>query len=208
MAGPDVEPSPSRTGCPEPDLGRILAWCRDGRSLRAGDRSVRKTLPGLLPEGLTGHLLLTPLGRPEGPSGILILVARSPDYFDEGHEVLARSLADPFSVALENDSRVRELASLREAVASDGRSLPGLGVRLNDGESIVGEATGLSGVIGQIRLVAPSEAPVLILGETGAGKELVARAVHSLSRRSLQALPPGELRGDPTAAGRLRAVRP
>src|SRR5262245_2455990 len=57
MAGPDVEPSPSRTGCPEPDLGRILAWCRDGRSLRAGDRSVRQILPGLLPEGLTGHLL-------------------------------------------------------------------------------------------------------------------------------------------------------
>ncbi len=51
-------------------------------------------------------------------------------------------------------------------------------------DSIVGAETGLRPVMEQIELVAPSVAPVLVLGETGSGKEVVARAIHSRSRRA------------------------
>jgi formate hydrogenlyase transcriptional activator len=48
-------------------------------------------------------------------------------------------------------------------------------------EEIVGESPALKHVLAQARTVAPSEASVLILGETGTGKELVARAIHRMS---------------------------
>ncbi|MBX7165893.1 MAG: sigma 54-interacting transcriptional regulator [Pirellulales bacterium] len=51
-------------------------------------------------------------------------------------------------------------------------------------DEIVGQSSGLVAVLDQVRLVAPTDATVLIQGETGTGKELIARAIHSISRRS------------------------
>jgi len=48
---------------------------------------------------------------------------------------------------------------------------------------IVGRSAAMNRILGQIELVAPTNATVLILGETGTGKELVARAVHQMSPR-------------------------
>jgi formate hydrogenlyase transcriptional activator len=50
-------------------------------------------------------------------------------------------------------------------------------------EDIIGESTGLKTVLNQVRTVAATDATVLILGETGTGKDLVARAIHQLSSR-------------------------
>jgi formate hydrogenlyase transcriptional activator len=51
-------------------------------------------------------------------------------------------------------------------------------------DEIIGESTGLKGALTQVETVAPTDATVLILGETGTGKELIARAIHRLSQRS------------------------
>jgi formate hydrogenlyase transcriptional activator len=53
----------------------------------------------------------------------------------------------------------------------------------NDFEEIVGDSTALKRVLRQVEVVAPTDATVLILGETGTGKELVARAIHKMSPR-------------------------
>ena len=148
---------------------------------RSAESAARK-LPGLLPAGLEGEILAGPLNTEDGPVGVLILVGRSA--FTTEHEELLGSLLEPFAVAMENDRRLRELTSLREAVEADNRSLLSRLGRHDISDSIVGAETGLRPVMEQIELVARSDAPVLILGETGSGKEVVARAVHSRSPRA------------------------
>jgi formate hydrogenlyase transcriptional activator len=54
-------------------------------------------------------------------------------------------------------------------------------------EEIVGSSEGLRQVLAQVSKVAPTDSTVLILGETGTGKELIARAIHNLSKRSTRA---------------------
>ncbi|MGA3089788.1 MAG: sigma-54 dependent transcriptional regulator [Terriglobales bacterium] len=51
-------------------------------------------------------------------------------------------------------------------------------------DAIVGESRAMQAVLQEVRLVAPTDATVLILGETGTGKELIARAIHAMSNRS------------------------
>ena len=75
-------------------------------------------------------------------------------------------------------------------------------------EEIVGRSPALAAVLDKVRRVAPTDATVLIYGETGTGKELIARAIHSASRRARQAVDQGQLRGPARGAGRERAVRP
>ncbi|MBV8488034.1 MAG: sigma 54-interacting transcriptional regulator [Planctomycetaceae bacterium] len=180
----ELEPLESRSPCNPADLERILGWCREGSVLRGADRSLRLRLPGLLPAGLSGDVFAAPLHGSEGIDGALILVARPESRFTEEHEAVVRALVDPLTVALENDHRARELIWLREAAQADNRSLLSRLGRHDISDSIIGADTGLKEVMSQIELVAPSDAPVLIMGETGSGKEVVARAIHTRSRRS------------------------
>ena len=94
------------------------------------------------------------------------------------------ALTEPFSVALQNDQRLHELARLREAAEQDRSALLTRLAREDVSDAIVGTERGLREVMNRVGQVAPTDAPVLILGETGAGKEVVARAIHARSRRS------------------------
>jgi transcriptional regulator with GAF, ATPase, and Fis domain len=93
------------------------------------------------------------------------------------------ALAEPLACALENDRRMHDLARLREAAEAENRSLRTRLARDDISETIVGATSGLSEVLRQVDQVAPTDAPVLILGETGSGKEVVARAIHARSSR-------------------------
>ena len=176
--------STGKTECLPHDLDRIIDFCHRGKLLRDSCALLRKRLPGLLPSGLTGQVLVAPLNGAEGILGVLTLVARPPSRFVDEHEALTRELIDPFTVALENDHRVRELVSLREAVEAENRALLSRLQRHDIADSVIGAETGLKEVMEHVELVAPSDAPVLILGETGSGKEVVARAIHTRSRRA------------------------
>lgn len=174
----------TRTECLSPEWDRLVAWCRGGEVLRGDAEHLRTLIPGAIPTGAMGLLLAGPLSGRDGPTGVLILMARDDARFDPEHEAIMHALLEPFSVALENDARLRELTTLREAAEADRRSLLTRLGRSDINDTIVGAESGLRQVMERAHLVAASDAPVLIFGETGSGKEVISRVIHARSRRS------------------------
>lgn len=191
-----VLPSHAHSDYNDVQIEAVLAWSRNGHVLR-GAAHDSPLLSALVPQGLRSEVIVGPLVDEEGPQGVLILVADG--RFDGAHERKAQGLLEPFRLALENDRRFHELARLREAVEADNRALRSRLEREDIAETIVGGDGGLREVSQRITQVADADVPVLVLGETGTGKEVVARAIHARSRRSkgpivcvnCGAIPPG-----------------
>ena len=150
---------------------------------RDGD-NVLSFLGSLLGEDAEGTWWAGPLSTERGTAGAVLLGAADDGAFDAGHRPLVKAILEPLGAALENDSRLRELSALREAAEADKRSaLSRLG-REELVDAVVGADGGLAAVLDRVSLVARSDIPVLILGETGSGKEVVARAIHERSARA------------------------
>jgi formate hydrogenlyase transcriptional activator len=102
-------------------------------------------------------------------------------------ELLAQ-VASQVAIALENALAFREIAELKDKLAQEKLYLQEEIHSQYNFEEIVGESQALQTVLQQVQTVAPTSASVLILGETGTGKELIARAIHDLSTRREQTL--------------------
>ena len=174
---------PLRGECRPEHMTELLAWSRRNEVFRGTPAKALPFLRAALPAPLRGELLLGPLSGSEGPIGLTLIVAPRGGNFTPLHAALVQRLLEPLSVAMENDARIREIATLREAAEADKRSLLTRLGRQDIGDTIVGADKGLRHVMERVELVAPSDAPVLLFGETGSGKEVVARTVHSRSPR-------------------------
>ena len=172
------------TDCSPDDIDRILSWCLKGKVIQSQSQDIGGHLPGVIPPGIEGSFLVGPLSSSTEHIGVLILMATPPRSFRIEHKAMVHALLEPFTVALENDRQVRELVKLREAAEADKQALLTRLGRQNITETIVGVDSGLRHVMDRIELVARTDIPVLIFGETGSGKEVIARAIHSRSERS------------------------
>lgn len=109
---------------------------------------------------------------------------------DAGSETVAEQdrlyavIGECLSTALENDRRLQELRTLRDAAEAEKlAALARLGrERLTD--DIIGREGGLRSVMARVAMVARTDVPVLLLGETGTGKEVIARVIHDQSERA------------------------
>lgn len=115
--------------------------------------------------------------------GILILGAQGRHRYEEKDARLISRLNEPFAVALSNALQYKEIVRLKEMLEDDNQYLHNE-LRSMSGDKIIGVDFGLKLVMRLVRQVAPLESPVLLLGETGTGKELLANAVHSASPRA------------------------
>lgn len=177
-------PERSRNVLKPEKLKELIQWCSQQKILRGRVASVDDAIKGAIPPDVRGEVLIGPLADDSGPSGLLILVGQKGAKFEAEHEGVLRDLLEPFSVALENDSRLKEINTLREAAEADKRTLLTRLGRQDVADTIVGADGGLRHVLERVSQVAGSDAPVMIFGETGSGKEVVARAIHSRSRRA------------------------
>jgi transcriptional regulator with GAF, ATPase, and Fis domain len=170
--------------CAPPEMKKLLAWTRRSEIfLHAPAGKADAALAPLRYQDIARDLCGAPLVAESGPTGAALLIAQRDERFNSRHEAIVQALMEPLSVALENDRRLHEIASLREAAEADRQSLLHRLGRREMGDTIVGEQSGLRQVMQRVDLVSRSDAPVLILGETGTGKELVARAIHQRGPR-------------------------
>ncbi|MBC7789530.1 MAG: sigma-54-dependent Fis family transcriptional regulator [Anaerolineae bacterium] len=182
LAGPEHS-EPARTECSAGQIHSLLAWCRAGRVRRAtlGDRDALLAL--LASPATEGSIIAGPLSLEDRPLGALLVTAQ-PGQLDGRHEALIQSLREPVSVALTNDSRLREGARQREVLDADKRWLLLRLDREEIADAVIGADGGLRDVMERVDQIAATDTPVLLYGERGTGREVIARAIHGRSRRA------------------------
>jgi formate hydrogenlyase transcriptional activator len=116
--------------------------------------------------------------------GTLMVASRMEGAFGQGEAEMLTEIAGHVAMAVSNALAFRQIAELRDKLTQEKQYLEEEINLENRFEDIVGESAGLRQVLKEIETVAPTDATVLIQGETGTGKELLARAIHRLSRRS------------------------
>ena len=114
--------------------------------------------------------------------GGVIFTSEQSSVFTRKHADLVSQLREPFAIALSNSLTYQELLKLKELLVEDNRFLHSE-LRQIAGENIIGADFGLRRVMEMVRQVAPLSSPVLLFGETGTGKEVIAGAIHNLSTR-------------------------
>ncbi|MGD0232738.1 MAG: sigma 54-interacting transcriptional regulator, partial [Syntrophorhabdales bacterium] len=114
--------------------------------------------------------------------GSLIVRANGLGRYTEEHGELWSLVNEPVGIALANSRQYYQLLKLKENLADDNRYLHNE-LRRSIGAQVVGVNFGLKDVMEQVYRVAPLSSPVLLVGETGSGKEIIANAIHNLSPR-------------------------
>ena len=124
-----------------------------------------------------------PLIRGDAVIGILNLACFRENAFTEQDVELLGQIADQVAIAVENALRHRQVTESSERLEKQRLYLEDEMRREYDFGEIVGKGSALKNVLKHVQKVAPTDSTVLILGETGTGKQLLARAIHSLSSR-------------------------
>jgi transcriptional regulator with GAF, ATPase, and Fis domain len=180
--------SAGRHGVREADARYLFAWANDSSTrrlnlpadgvaydmlgLKAGASDV---IAGVLREG--GRL-----------TGLMAVVSRQGAAFDAEADEIAARLLEPLAAAVANHARIEEMTRMREAAEADNRALLTRLARHDLSDAVIGHESGLRDVMRKVSQVAATDAPVLIMGETGSGKEVVARTIHEMSARAQRAV--------------------
>ena len=145
-----------------------------------GNRAGRHCYERVVAEGLMSGCDLPLIGR-SGVVGVLSALKRSERAFERGDVAFLEQVAHQVAIALENAFDYEKAIKDRDKETKQRLYLEEE-IRAQSGP-IVGESTALRAALQLVSVVAPTDSTVLIFGETGTGKELIARAIHDLSAR-------------------------
>jgi formate hydrogenlyase transcriptional activator len=124
---------------------------------------------------------ILPLTTARQRLGTLVFVSKQPAAYDDADLDFLQRLAKQVAVAFENALAFDRIEALKEQLEKEKVYLEEEIRTDNNFEDIVGESAALRRVLKEVQTVAPTDSTVLIHGETGTGKELIARALHQLS---------------------------
>jgi formate hydrogenlyase transcriptional activator len=120
--------------------------------------------------------------------GLLSVVSQQRDRYSDEDAVFLQEVANQIALAVQNMQSYQEIASLKARLEKENVYLREELRAEHNFEEIVGNSPALLKALHAVEQVAPTDSTVLIYGETGTGKELVARAIHSRSSRNGRAL--------------------
>jgi formate hydrogenlyase transcriptional activator len=136
----------------------------------------------ILAEGLRSAYCL-PLISHDRPLGTLVVASLQEDNFPEKDAELLQHVANQIAIAVENSLAYRRIVERANKLSEEKLYLQDEIRTQYNFEEIIGESRALKRILEQLETVAPTDSTILVLGETGTGKELIARAIHNLSTR-------------------------
>jgi formate hydrogenlyase transcriptional activator len=171
-----------------PSAGTACRWAQEQRQRYVSGR--REELRELFPmthavmerEGMES-LCALPLLREEKSFGALFFMSTQRDAYREIPVTLIERVAGAVAVAVDNCFAYEQVQQLRDRLSAENVYLQEEIQQEHNFAEIVGKSPALTKVLSLVETVAPLPSTVLILGETGTGKELVARAIHDRSPR-------------------------
>jgi formate hydrogenlyase transcriptional activator len=166
-----------RTGKNE-HIHKLEELCDDPESF--GSEEGQQSYERMVAEGLKSGCELPLIGR-NGVVGVLSALSRSEAAFTEDDRAFLEQVARQVAIAVEN-ALDYEAATEEKNRETERRCYLEEEIRAEFGD-IVGDSPALKAALSLVSVVAPTDSSVLIVGETGTGKELIARAIHNLSRR-------------------------
>jgi len=160
-------------------------WARNPEVLIVNDIHLEDTplqqiLPKILPADTS--FIGMDLELEKKRLGNLSIFAEGKHCYTESHAHLISLLHEPFAIAISNILQHQEILRLRDMVTDDNRYLHRQLLEMT-GDTIIGADFGLKAVTEAVRQVAPLNSPILLMGETGVGKEVFANAIHYSSPR-------------------------
>ncbi len=176
-----------------PSAGTACRWAQENRQwyVAATRAEVRERFPMTFVvmerEGMES-LCALPLLREERSFGALFFMSTARGAYREIPVALLARVASAVAVALDNCFAYEDLGRLRDRLATENVYLQEEIQEQHNFHEIVGNSPALTRVFSLVESVAETNATVLIAGETGTGKELIARAIHARSRRAQRPL--------------------
>ncbi|QEM68765.1 GAF domain-containing protein [Geobacter sp. FeAm09] len=145
------------------------------------DKNIHDVAPLIELKG--NSILVVPLRIDDELIGFLVLRAKGENRFTPGQAELMGVVAKPFAIALVNAKAHETVVQHRDTLIDNNRFLNKESLsQAND--DIIGGSSGLRNVMEMVQMVAPLNTTVLLLGETGTGKEVIANTIHLASPRS------------------------
>ncbi|MGA2202255.1 MAG: sigma 54-interacting transcriptional regulator [Terriglobales bacterium] len=152
--------------------------------LNAGDlRDMNEPLAKAMYEGGVRSVCSVPLVAGNRVWGALNPSSMIENAFGPSEVEYLQQVANQIAAALQNAHAYREIAQLKDRLVQEKRYLEHEIRSANRSDDIVGNSPGLKRVLDYATIVADTDSTVLITGETGTGKERIARVIHSMSRR-------------------------
>jgi formate hydrogenlyase transcriptional activator len=186
LAGPVPSPSTIPLATVWPRIGSRCGWVTDNRrplltaDLREGPQFLEHVW--LLKDGILSALSV-PLGAKGKVIGTLNVGSREVGRYGEGDAELLVAIADQIVLAIQNMLAYEQIARLKSRLEQENLYLQEVSRADAAFADVVGESPAIRKVLASVRMVAGTDATVLVTGETGTGKEVVVRAIHGLSAR-------------------------